>query len=66
MTDDKRDQLTRIIQDCLVAYARWNGFSDKARMSNDLPAALTVGNLRKYLYPRYLSEMTALLHEIDR
>lgn len=65
MTNTERDKC-RKLQDLVIALAEQRGLQDQDRISLDLPAAMTLGNLRQYLYPLYQTELMGVLREIDR
>jgi hypothetical protein len=62
MTAKERTKL-RFVQDKLVFVAKNLGFSDASPVSQDLPPEVTVGTIRKFLYPQYERTLKDILTE---
>ena len=64
MTAKERTKL-RFMQDKLVFVAKNLGFSDASPVSQNLPSEVTVGTMRKFLYPQYERTLRDILMEWD-
>ena len=60
MTDEQRDEI-RNIQDKIIAILDRRQVSDNARLSVNMPATITLGEIRKLIFDKYISEMRELL-----
>ena len=60
MSEDKRDQ-ARYIQNLVIVAAEKRGYTDDMRVSNNMPANITLGMLRTFIFPDYLSEIENVL-----
>ena len=60
MTDEQRDEI-RNIQDKIIAILDRRQVSDNARLSVNMPATITLGEIRNLIFDKYISEMRELL-----
>jgi hypothetical protein len=55
----------RAIQDKLIRLADKYGYEDGMRVSTDLPASITLGTLRTFIYPEYLADIARVIHNLE-
>jgi hypothetical protein len=60
LTMKQRDD-TRKLQDTLLRLCNEQGLTDSLRVSENMPADITIGALRMYIYPDYTSELNTVL-----
>lgn len=59
-------QKLRSLQDRLVNLAERRGISDTTRISGDVPANMTLGNLRRFIFPRYEGAIRSAIQDLER
>ena len=62
---DDRDRV-RSLQDRLISLAERRGISDITRISGSVPADMTVGNLRRFIFPRYEGAIKSAIQDLER
>lgn len=60
MTEDRRDR-TRLVQDRIIEASERRGYTDDMRVSNDMPATITLAHLRAFIFPEHLATMENVL-----
>lgn len=60
MTNEQRD-ITRSLQDRIIVVCEKRAIGDDMRVSLDMPSGITVGSLRKVIYPKYEVELQRVL-----
>ena len=65
LTGQDRDGL-RTLQDRLVKLAESKSIDDSVRISQNAPASMTVGNLRRFIYPGYEETIRAAIRALEK